>query len=285
MQDRLLALYRNACEQELQSFKPGNVSIHSEGHDMTVEDFRLSARVSAPFLCESGQGVGARIFNAVKATRSAVGCNTNLGILLLSAPLIMALQVCLPHETLKDAVRRVLESSTVEDAEWVYRAIRMASPGGLGEAPEEDVNKTPTLPLIEVMRLAEHRDRLAWQYTHSFNDIFDFTIPRYHYALSRWGNREWATVWVFVGLLARYPDSHVERRHGSRFSDMIVKRMTEIEMRLSDLADPSRALDLLESVDRQFKVLGINPGTTADLTVACILAVGLDDMRASVFDI
>ncbi|MFI3185897.1 MAG: triphosphoribosyl-dephospho-CoA synthase, partial [Methylococcaceae bacterium] len=40
-------LYLQACEVDVLAFKPGNVSVYAEGHDMTVADFRLSAEVSA----------------------------------------------------------------------------------------------------------------------------------------------------------------------------------------------------------------------------------------------
>jgi triphosphoribosyl-dephospho-CoA synthase len=46
----LINVYRQACEIELQAFKPGNVSIYSPAHDMTVDDFRLSAKVSAALI-------------------------------------------------------------------------------------------------------------------------------------------------------------------------------------------------------------------------------------------
>ena len=75
---------------EVEAFKPGNVSAYVEGHDMTVKDFIVSAEVSAPLLCQSEAGLGPRVLDSVMATRSAVGCNTNLGMLLLFAPLIMA---------------------------------------------------------------------------------------------------------------------------------------------------------------------------------------------------
>ena len=44
---QLIEAYKDACEIELRAFKPGNVSIYADGHDMTVEDFRISARQSA----------------------------------------------------------------------------------------------------------------------------------------------------------------------------------------------------------------------------------------------
>lgn len=274
-QNALRAAYLEACELELRAFKPGNVSVHSEGHAMTVEDFRRSAEVSAPFLCDEQLSLGEKIYLAVKATRETVGCNTNLGIVLLSAPLMQAFQSVRGGESLRRAVQRLLEGTSRADADWVYRAIRMAQPGGLGEASEQDVRHAPEVTLLEAMRLAEHRDRIAWQYTHSYMDIFDFAIPRYHTMLFHWGNEEWAAVAVFVGLLERIPDSHIERKFGTRYTRMVAGRMAQIEETLSNSETPQQAIRLLQEVDGEFKSCGINPGTTADLTVACLLAVRL----------
>ena len=83
--ETLQRAYLEACEAELQAFKPGNVSVHAEGHGMTVNDFRLSARASAPHLSDPTLGLGEKIYHAVAATKAAVGCNTNLGIVLLAA--------------------------------------------------------------------------------------------------------------------------------------------------------------------------------------------------------
>jgi triphosphoribosyl-dephospho-CoA synthase len=270
------AAYLKACEVELRAFKPGNVSIHSEGHDMTVEDFRRSAEVSAPFLCDETLSLGEKIFYAVEATRKAVGCNTNLGIVLLAAPLIRAFETRSGNSPLREALRKVLDSTTLADADWVYRAIRLAQPGGLGDAPEQDVREAPNVTLQEAMGLARDRDRIARQYTDYFADIFDLAIPGYHNALSHWGNEEWAAVAVFAGLLKSFPDSHIERKFGTRYSRMVADRMAEIEGALSGSNAPQKVLRLLEEVDAEFKSCGINPGTTADLTVACLLAAELE---------
>ena len=274
--DAAKAAYLHACEVELRAFKPGNVSVHSEGHDMTVEDFRRSAAVSAPFLCDETLSLGEKIYCAVEATWDAVGCNTNLGIVLLAAPLISAFERRSPAEPLREALKRLLNATTVADADWVYRAIRLANPGGLGEAPDQDVRDAPAVSLRQAMALARDRDSIARQYTDYFADIFDLAVPGYHTALSQWGNEEWAAVSVFVGLLKRFPDSNIERKFGTRYSGMVADRMAELEGGLFGSSLPQKVWRLLEEVDADFKARGINPGTTADLTVACLLAATLE---------
>jgi triphosphoribosyl-dephospho-CoA synthase len=272
----LEAAYRWACETELQAFKPGNVSVHSEGHGMTAEQFRRSALASAPELCRTEPCLGERIYRAIEATWDAVACNTNLGIVLLAAPLIAAGQTKRKEESLRTGLQRVLRATTIDDAAWVYRAIRLAQPGGLGEAPEHDVRTPPSIPLRDAMRLAAGRDRIAHQYACDYTDIFDFIIPRYHSALSRWDNEGWAAVAAFSGVLARIPDSHIERKFGPRYSPWVSEKMVLIEKTLSYTARPESVLGLLRDVDADFKTRGINPGTTADLTVAGLLAVRLE---------
>ncbi|NJD07725.1 MAG: triphosphoribosyl-dephospho-CoA synthase [Methylococcaceae bacterium] len=270
--------YRYACETELRAFKPGNVSLYSEAHDMTVADFRESAKASAPHLVDFEVGVGERIYRAVAATRERVGCNTNLGIVLLAAPLLQACIARGNNESLRESVDRVLAATTRNDAEWVYRAIRLAAPGGLGEAPEQDVRQPPDVTLQQAMALAERRDRIAWQYAHGYADIFDFSVPVYHTALSRWGDDKWATVGLFAELLRWIPDSHIERKFGVRFTPRVADRMRLVSQALSMADHPEQTMELLRDIDNEFKSAGINPGTTADLTVTTLLAVKLDTL-------
>ncbi len=268
--------YLDACEAELQAFKPGNVSIHSEGHGMTVEDFRQSAKASAPPLCDPALSLGEKIFHAIAATRNAIGCNTNLGIVLLAAPMMEACLNRTKCTALRENLRHVLDHTTREDADWVYQAIRLASPAGLGESTEEDVHSEPTVTLLEAMKIAAGRDRIAWQYTNYYTNVFDLAIPRYNDWLSLCADEQWATVGVFTGLLGAFPDSHIERKFGAQFTRMVTDRMTLVEQAMTVTGSHKQAMRILRKVDAEFKSAGINPGTTADLTVACLLAVRLD---------
>ncbi len=274
-------LYRQACEIELQAFKPGNVSIYADGHDMTVADFRLSAEVSAGPLCNPDHPLGEKIFYAVKSTREAVGCNTNLGILLLCAPLIQAAADKPKNLTLRQSLRRVLGATTVADADWVFKAITLAAPGGLGSSDEQDVGEKATVTLLEAMNLAAGRDRIAFQYSTDYQDIFDFSIDLYYNAMGKRIGRIWAAVAVYAGLLIRIPDSHVERKYGDRYSGLIAARMALLSEELDKADSPEQTMPLLYQIDREFKSKGINPGTTADLTVATVFTVLLEDIMGN----
>src|SRR5262245_13649680 len=136
---RIAQAYLEACRAELHALKPGNVHIYADGHGMTVSDFEQSANVSAPIMSEPGLSVGARIHGAIRRTHDAVGSNTNLGIVLLCAPLASAAFAADVTGDLRSALHTVLASLTVEDAEQTFAAIRLAAPAGLGESAAQDV--------------------------------------------------------------------------------------------------------------------------------------------------
>ena len=274
--EQLIALYCWACELDVLAFKPGNVSVHAPGHDMTADDFRRSAEASASWLTDPELTLGAKIYHAVAATRAAVGCNTNLGIILLCAPLLQAAEQ--GRDSAIDwraALQRILTATTIEDAEWVFRAICLAAPGGLGASQENDVHAPARVNLHEAMRGAAERDLIAKQYVSYYKDVFEIGVFRYNEKLNRWHDPAWAMVAVFTGFLSKFPDSHVERKHGTRFNGMIAETMMDLDARLLAAAHPNFLIDRLYRIDSEFKTAGINPGTTADLSVASVLAAAL----------
>ncbi len=113
------------------------------------------------------------VLDAVRATRAAVGTNTNLGTLLLIGPL----SAVTPSQSLSEGIHAVLADLTSEDTRHVYEAIRISSAGGLGRAEKADVFADPPLDLtlVEAMRLAADRDAVARQYTNGFADVFEGT--------------------------------------------------------------------------------------------------------------
>jgi triphosphoribosyl-dephospho-CoA synthase len=276
---QLSKAYIQACEVELQAFKPGNVSVYSDGHDMKVEDFRLSAKVSASAIVNPDYCLGEKIFYAVQATREAVGCNTNLGIILLCAPLITAAYQVTEMFSLRQALAQVSANTTVTDADWVFKAISLAAPGGLGNSEQQDVKETATVTLRQAMELASHRDRIALQYVSGFKDVFDFAVLRYNGAFSYFFDKSWAAVSVYIALLSHYPDSHIMRKYGNQHNRWVSEQMSRIDFALKTYAK-SELIDLLYKVDQDFKEKSINPGTTADLTVATILVIFLDELLA-----
>jgi triphosphoribosyl-dephospho-CoA synthase len=275
--------YFRACLDELRAPKAGNVHDFADGHGMTVGDFELSAEVTKDRIARRGASVGERILGAIAATRKAVDCNTNLGIVLMSAPIAVAAERE-GGDDLRPAVGRALAALDIDDASRVFEAIVLASPAGLGDAAENDVREPATVTLLEAMRTAEDRDRIAWNYTHGFADIFDVGVPAFRKALDRWNDWLWATAAVHFAMMAAFPDTHIFRLHGPAAADNARRETETIHRRLSEAHDPESLMPDIMALDSKLKASGHNPGTSADLTVATLFATRLSGLRSEAGD-
>lgn len=257
---------------EIEAFKPGNVSIYADGHDMTSRDFILSAEVSTPFLCQSESSLGERVLNSVKATQNAVGCNTNLGMLLLFTPLIMAAEQGFENNNaLRQNLENVLNTITKSDGNKVYEAIRLAKPGGLGRVDEQDVNEIPQCTLIEAMNLASDRDAVALQYSNNFREVFESGFSSIKCFDKSWNSVKWATVSCYLMFLSTIQDSHIKRKYGVQIAEKIRKKSKVIAEKFHKTLEPEKEIDLIKGLDEELKAENINPGTCADLTAASLL--------------
>lgn len=261
-------LFLAACRAELAALKPGNVHIHAAGHGMEVRQFAASAEASAPWIAARGEKVGTRVLRAVEASFAAAGCNTNLGIVLLCAPLAAAAETA-TVAGLRERLHAVLASLDADDAVAVYAAIRHASPGGLGKAPEQDIATPPTIGLLDAMRLAAGRDRIALNYTTDFQDIFEFGLPELARALTLTDEPDLAVTTLHMAYLARFPDSHIARKHGEAVADDVRRQALALAPLWQPIAQRNKLRGLLD-FDAELKRRNLNPGTTADLTVATL---------------
>ncbi|MGA1858067.1 triphosphoribosyl-dephospho-CoA synthase [Azospirillum sp. 11R-A] len=270
-------LFMAVCRAEVMALKPGNVHVHAAGHGMTVEDFLLSAEAAAPEIARTGAPVGERILLAVQATRSVVGSNTNLGILLLCAPLARAAEIP-KMRPLRDRLAAVLAALTVEDAEAGFEAIRLASPGGLGRAAEHDVAGPARVDLRTAMAAARSRDRIAAQYADGFRDVFDIGVAR----ARSMPDSDTVTLAeaIYLEFLTAFPDSHVLRKHGEDRAMAVLSEAREVRRQVAVASSAALRREHLFVFDARLKWQGINPGTSADLTVASLFAHRLEDRDA-----
>jgi triphosphoribosyl-dephospho-CoA synthase len=276
---KIASAFKAACLDELDAPKPGNVHIFADGHRMTASEFLRSATAAAHAISMPRARVGTRILTAVEATLAAVGANTNLGIILLCAPLAAAADDDPPD--LRTALARVLESLDTEDANLAFRAIVRASPAGLGRVEQNDVFEPATVTLIQAMAEAAHRDRIAYQYASTFEDIFGRGEPLLEAALSRALQPSWATLAVYLGFLSAFPDSHVARKHGAAAAEEVRRNSLPFYKRLQSCENLADLLPELLAWDRSLKVRGLNPGTSADLTVATLFTHRLRNILPS----
>jgi triphosphoribosyl-dephospho-CoA synthase len=261
-----------ACVLEVAAGKPGNVSRHHDFGDTRFEDFLLSAMAIGPALGAAGQaGVGETVLAAIQATRRWVHANTNLGIVLLLAPLARA--AACDGAPLRERLSRVLAALTVADARDVYAAIRLAEPGGLGRVEAQDVRAEPTVTLREAMALAAGRDTIAREYVTDYDVTFGLAVPALRRA--RADGLDWptATLEVYLRVLAEVPDTLIARRRGGEAAGAVSgwarRVLAEGEPGSAGRAAAVAVFDAeLRKDDNR-----LSPGTTADLMAAALFVV------------
>ena len=277
-----------ACLLEVSAPKPGNVSPGRHFADARYEHFLASAvAIGEPLAAAGEYPLGVTIRRVVDATSRWAPTNTNLGIVLLFVPLARAAILAgqssgqawgqaWGQDTLRLALRDVLEHTTVDDAREVYAAIRIARPGGLGRSDAQDVADEPTETLLGVMRLAAGRDGIAREYATAFETTFEVAQPALRGARAAGLSWDDAVVETFLTVLAARADTHVARRGGDETAAEVSRRARAVVaaggVRSSE---GRRALDGMDAALRNARHTA-NPGTTADVTAAAIFMELLD---------
>jgi triphosphoribosyl-dephospho-CoA synthase len=235
---------------------------------MDAAMFQTSAAAAAPSIAKAGASVGERIEGAVRASFAASGCNTNLGIVLLCAPLAAAAEGSGPLRVRLDGV---LDGLSVEDAGAAYRAIALANPAGLGSVDTASVGEPPSVTLMKAMQLARGHDRIANAYVTDFADIFDFALPALHTARLSAAREELAITTLHMCLLDQFPDTHIARKFGAQMAHQVQTEAHRLRPAFLPTVDDA-GFDALLAFDTDLKARGLNPGTTADFVVATLFA-------------
>ena len=268
--DNLQNAYLFACRKDIELIKPGNVNIKSPHSDTNAEDYLESSLLSSKELFKPDYSLGERILNSIKITRSKIKTNTNLGIILLCAPIIHAC-IYFNNLTMREGIKKTLSSSTVKDTQDLCMAINISAPGGLGTREIYDTASKPTVNILEIMNHSASYDRISYQYSNDYSDIFDFIIPRLVFLNKKHNSLDISLSLMFMEILAKIPDSHISRK----FDDKIAKKTSNNASDLLKILDreysPDYLADRLNNLDYEYKKKGINPGTTADLLVASLM--------------
>jgi len=259
-----------ACLLEATAPKPGNVHRGADFADMGFTDFVVSAAAIGPVLERAAErGVGPTVLEAVRATRRLVPVNTNLGTVLLLAPLAAAPRT----EPLARGVPQVLAGLTARDAEDVYAAIRLAQPAGLGTTDEMDVAGTAPPSLLAAMVAAASRDMVARQYAEGFTHVLQTVAPWIVDGCAAGWTLTDAVIHTQLRLLVAYPDSLIARKCGRQTAE----RAAAIAQRVLNAGEPGDEDYFAELGELDFWLRSDghlrNPGTTADLIAAGLFVV------------
>jgi triphosphoribosyl-dephospho-CoA synthase len=263
-----------ACVLEVSAAKPGNITPAHDFADTTYADMVRSALALGPVFARrrvTNRKVGELIEDGVAATARVARANTNLGIVLLFAPLLRAAVTRRADEPLRSAVERTLAGLDVGDGAAAFAAIARASPGGLGEAPEHDVRAAARVSLREAMAAAAHRDSIASEYATGYAIVFDTGLGLLDDALHGGLTTLDAIVSLHVGLLSRIPDTLIARKAGDAAARAVTEAAREVRAGHRSLADFDASL---RSAGNE-----LNPGTTADLVAGTLLAALLSGTR------
>jgi triphosphoribosyl-dephospho-CoA synthase len=262
-------LAQMACLMEVTARKPGNVHRGVDFGDSHFLDYLLSAAaIAGPLDRAPAIGVGRAVREAVEATHRVVSTNTNLGMVLLLAPL-----AAVPYDrTLPDGIAAVLAATTIDDAREVYHAIRQARPGGLGRVTEQDVVSEPTVTLLQAMQMASDRDLVARQYANGFHEVFNEALPALRSSLSAGHALETAVVAAYLTVLAHHPDTLIARKQGWEESRGVSRRAADVLA--SGWPEQAKGRAVCARFDTWLREDGHarNPGATADLIAAALFA-------------
>jgi triphosphoribosyl-dephospho-CoA synthase len=263
-----------ACLWEVSAPKPGNVHRGADFEDLAFDDFLTGAVVIAPAMeaAACGAGVGTVVLQAIEATRATVGKNTNLGTILLLAPLARVPR----SRPLAAGVAEVLAGLTAADARNVYQAIRLAQPGGMGRAARYDLSDDRPTSLLDAMREAAERDLVARQYVEQFAGVLEIAAPWLLEELSAGLPLAQAIVRLQMRLMARFPDSLIARKCGQAVAEQSAAWAESVLQ--SGAPGDENYHAALADFDFWLRSDGHrrNPGTTADL-IAAALFVALRD--------
>jgi triphosphoribosyl-dephospho-CoA synthase len=282
---RIAQLAQMACIWEACAPKPGNVNRAHDFSDTSLEDFLLSAvAVGSAFENADQTGIGHMVWQAVVETRRWVTINTNLGLVLLLAPLVKTCSSLietadenpLSMDGIRIQLKHILSSLTVDDARHAYAAIRLANPGGLGRVSQADVADEPAIPLLKAMALAQDRDAIASEYVTGYAITFETGLPSIKEAFRQGGDFSKAVVQAFLTILKQIPDTLIARKRGLHAATQVSRQAGDI-LKIGGVFTMEGQAALAE-MDRALRDEShtMNPGATADLTAAAIFLALLE---------
>jgi triphosphoribosyl-dephospho-CoA synthase len=307
--DEIAAALELALLLEVSAYpKPGNVHRTRDFKNTRFEHFLASAAALVPhFRLAALRGskvaagsihggelmIGERIKRAVESCSEwQHGGNTSLGAILLLIPIsyaagMVSLRKALRAQEIRKNLRRVVRGTNKTDAVNVYRAISLASPGGMGKVPELDVNDKDSLArirrynvsLLDIFRMSSGYDTISSEWVRGFPVTFEIGLPFLVRELRATGDINIAVVDTYLRILSLVPDTLVARKLGigrAREVSLMAKRALKVGGMKTPRGrkEAERMDESLQRVDHR-----CNPGTTADLTASALSVLLLSGYR------
>ena len=264
--------FEYSCKLDVFSIKPGNVCLNYPAYGMNHKDFLQSSMACSDIICDKNLDIADKILESVKASIDVVGCNTNLGIILLCAPIANAIYMNKNHKFDQNNLKNLIEGINEKQTKKIYKAISIANAGAMGEKGKFDLNNSKIInfSFIDAMRYASSYDYIAYQYSTNFSNIINNISKDWRNYFNFMDNDEHATTATFLKLISTTPDSLISRKYGIDKAKEVSKRLKNIADEYCSLKNPNILNNQLLLLDSELKIQKINPGTTADVVVASI---------------
>jgi triphosphoribosyl-dephospho-CoA synthase len=293
---------------EVSADKPGNVNFVVGFEGTRVEHFLASA-VAAHASFEEAANRGIAVANRkLRISDAGIGelvknCaadidvwqksgNTLIGTVMLLVPLAVAAGMTpmkgssFDFAELRRNLKLAVESTTPQDAVYLYEAINIAKPSGLNSAPDLDVHDPHSkerllkeqVSLFQVFKIAAGYDDVCSEWVNNYPITFNLAYP---YLMAQLKSRDLNTaiIHTFLKVLSERPDTFIARKVG-------VEKAREISL------DAQKVLELggVETAKGKQSILEFdkklrnssnlyNPGTTADITAAALALCTLSGYR------
>lgn len=283
--------------------KPGNVHRIADFQETKYEHFLASAVAVVSSFRKAAQkgisatqeemklseiGIGKIIKDAVGQVMTwQSGGNTLLGTIILLTPLAAAAGISLtkkPFSTskLRKNIKLVVESTTPSDAVDVYDAISLAKPGGLGKTSKLDTTDPASkqkilrdkISLFDVFKISSSWDSISFEWVNNYPITFDLGYPYFVKVIKKTNDVNVATVHTFLKVLSEVSDTLIARKVGIEKANEVSKRAEEVLKQGGLTTTVGR--QALSKFDKELRdsTHQLNPGTTADITVA-VLAISI----------
>jgi triphosphoribosyl-dephospho-CoA synthase len=262
-----------AIREEATAIKAGNVHPYASFEDMKFEHFvTASHAIGAAIDRCSRKSVGATILASTQAMLDAVGINTSLGTILLMVPMTrIGLEEPISSKSASAKVQMLIHSLSAQDTADIYEAIRITQPGGLGASANHDVRGPAPKSIFEAMQIASSWDDVAWQYANGYEHVLLLAVALKN-AVSHGLERPDAIRSVQADFLSQRPDSLIVRKHGQAIGREVQRRAAQV-VAAGEYGSPAYEAEWLawdqylrDPAERK------NPGTTADLIAAALVA-------------
>ncbi len=294
---------------EVSTPKPGNVSLTASFEGTRVEHFLASAIAAGPAFQEaagrgllvaenklelSKVGIGKLIKDCTADVASwQRGGNTILGTIMLLIPIAAAAGMtqtqkdwALDFPQLRKNITAVVKATTAWDSVYLYQAIAIANPSGLGDAPDLNVNDPKStqrlldenVGLFEVFKIAAGYDDICYEWVNNYQITFDLAYP-YLAEQLKVKPQNTAITHTFLKILATRPDTFIARKVNKQKALQISEEAKAV-LNAGGL-DTTEGQRRFAEFDRELRSEGnkCNPGTTADLTAAALALCTLSGYR------